>query len=128
MALKSAIAAVHLAGELGKPAVIQTDSQYVTEGFDEHLDNWKNNGWKTSKNKPVKNQELWEELDTAINQSPVNIHLETVSPSESIPEKEQAHQLAVRNAEVTGYPKSNSAVLKSAPAIMIKETLTQAEV
>lgn len=42
---------------------IHTDSQYVHKGISEWLDGWKRKGWKTAANKPVKNQDLWEELD-----------------------------------------------------------------
>lgn len=39
------------------------DSQYVRNGILEWIDNWKRNGWKTAQKKPVKNAELWQELD-----------------------------------------------------------------
>jgi ribonuclease HI len=43
------------------------DSRYVLDGFDKGwLANWKANGWKTAGNKPVKNQDLWEELDRQV--------------------------------------------------------------
>ncbi len=40
-----------------------TDSQYVQKGITQWIQTWKKNGWKTSKKEPVKNRELWEELD-----------------------------------------------------------------
>ncbi|MEJ5347621.1 MAG: ribonuclease HI [Desulfosoma sp.] len=40
-----------------------TDSQYVQKGITQWIHTWKKNGWKTSKREPVKNRELWEELD-----------------------------------------------------------------
>lgn len=39
-----------------------TDSMYVIGGITEYLDTWLRTGWRTSTNKPVKNQDLWEEL------------------------------------------------------------------
>ena len=41
-----------------------TDSQYVQKGMTEWMDEWKNRGWKNSDKKPVKNQDLWQRLDT----------------------------------------------------------------
>lgn len=44
-------------------ARILTDSQYVQKGISEWIHNWKRNGWRTSDKKPVKNADLWQELD-----------------------------------------------------------------
>jgi len=44
-------------------AVVHTDSQYVQKGITEWIRKWKQNSWKTSDKKPVKNKDLWEELD-----------------------------------------------------------------
>ncbi len=60
------LAAIKALGQLSRPCgvVIYTDSQYVMKGFTEHwLENWKKKNWKTAANKPVKNQELWQQLD-----------------------------------------------------------------
>ncbi len=43
--------------------VVYTDSEYVRRGIDEWLANWKSRGWKTAAKKPVKNEDLWRELD-----------------------------------------------------------------
>lgn len=43
-----------------------TDSKYVMQGVTEWMDGWKARGWKTADKKPVKNQDLWEALDSAI--------------------------------------------------------------
>lgn len=51
--------------------VVNTDSQYVKNGITTWVKNWKKNGWKTAAKKPVKNQELWEELDKLNSQLPV---------------------------------------------------------
>jgi ribonuclease HI len=42
---------------------ITTDSQYVRLGITQWLENWKKRNWKTADKKPVKNQDLWEQLD-----------------------------------------------------------------
>jgi ribonuclease HI len=43
--------------------IVHVDSQYVQKGISEWIHNWKKNGWKTSDRKPVKNAELWKQLD-----------------------------------------------------------------
>ena len=52
----------------GSKVQIFTDSKYVKSGITEWIHNWKKNGWKTSDKQPVKNKELWEELDLLANQ------------------------------------------------------------
>ena len=42
---------------------IYTDSQYVKNGIENWIHGWKKNGWKTANRKPVKNIELWRELE-----------------------------------------------------------------
>jgi ribonuclease HI len=42
---------------------LHTDSQYVRQGITAWIHNWKKRGWKTSDNKPVKNEDLWRRLD-----------------------------------------------------------------
>ena len=42
---------------------LYTDSQYVKNGIQSWIHTWKRNGWKTAERKPVKNAELWRELD-----------------------------------------------------------------
>ena len=51
----------------GSEVQIFTDSKYVKSGITEWVDNWKKNGWKTADKQPVKNKELWEELDLLAN-------------------------------------------------------------
>lgn len=45
---------------------LYTDSQYVKNGITDWINGWRKNGWKTSKGQPVKNQDLWQRLDSAI--------------------------------------------------------------
>ena len=49
-----------------------TDSKYVKDGIQSWMANWKKNGWKTASKKPVKNKELWLELDSEIARHNIN--------------------------------------------------------
>ena len=49
-----------------------TDSKYVKDGIQSWIANWKKNGWKTASKKPVKNKELWLELDSEISKHNIN--------------------------------------------------------
>ena len=51
---------------------ICTDSKYVKVGIESWIINWKENGWKTSAKKPVKNKNLWMELDKQIHKHIIN--------------------------------------------------------
>ncbi|MBQ0219109.1 ribonuclease HI [Alcaligenes faecalis] len=42
---------------------VHTDSQYVQKGMNEWLPGWKARGWRTADKKPVKNADLWQELE-----------------------------------------------------------------
>lgn len=46
--------------------VVHTDSQYVQKGMSEWLVNWKRRNWRTADKKPVKNADLWQELDELV--------------------------------------------------------------
>ena len=52
----------------GNKVQIFTDSKYVKSGITEWIHNWKKNGWKTADKQPVKNKELWTELDILTNE------------------------------------------------------------
>ena len=51
---------------------IHTDSQYVKNGTMVWMKNWKKNNWRTADKKPVKNQDLWQQLDELV--STVKVH------------------------------------------------------
>jgi ribonuclease HI len=53
---------------------LYTDSQYVRKGITEWMNGWKRNGWKTAAKKPVKNAELWRELDEQVARHSINWH------------------------------------------------------
>jgi ribonuclease HI len=50
---------------------VYTDSQYVLKGITEWLKGWKAKGWKTANKKPVKNADLWQDLDALCTQHQV---------------------------------------------------------
>ena len=52
----------------GSNVQIFTDSRYVKSGITEWIHNWKKNGWKTASKQPVKNKDLWTELDQMTNE------------------------------------------------------------
>ncbi len=45
---------------------LHTDSKYVLQGITEWLPGWKQRGWKTADKKPVKNEDLWRNLDALV--------------------------------------------------------------
>jgi ribonuclease HI len=53
---------------------IYTDSEYVKNGMTTWIHNWKRRGWRTADNKPVKNVELWQRLDSLVAQHQVGWH------------------------------------------------------
>ncbi len=59
-------AAISALAALRQPSqvVLYTDSRYLLDGITQWLPRWKARGWKTSDNKPVKNEDLWRALDT----------------------------------------------------------------
>jgi len=53
---------------------LYTDSKYVQQGINEWLAGWKAKGWKTAAKKPVKNQDLWQRIDSLIEVHDVTFH------------------------------------------------------
>ena len=74
-----------------------TDSKYVKDGIQSWIQNWKKNGWKTAAKKPVKNKELWVELDDLITKH--NINWEWVKGHAGNKHNEKADYLARRYIE-----------------------------
>ena len=74
-----------------------TDSKYVKDGIQSWIQNWKKNGWKTAAKKPVKNKELWVELDDLITKH--NITWEWVKGHAGNTYNEKADYLARRYIE-----------------------------
>lgn len=73
MELMAAIGALESLKEATK-VLIFTDSEYVKKGITEWIDKWIQKGWKTSKNDPVKNQDLWQRLLKAEERHQVEWH------------------------------------------------------
>ena len=67
------LAAIRGLEALKRPAsvVLTTDSQYVMKGVREWMPNWKKRGWKTASKQPVKNVDLWQQLDALVSQHEV---------------------------------------------------------
>ena len=76
---------------------VTTDSQYVKNGITQWIANWKRNGWKTAARKPVKNADLWMQLDTAVARHRVD--WAWVKGHAGHAENERADQLANRGIE-----------------------------
>lgn len=65
MELKAVIEALKLL-KRSSDVIIYTDSVYVKDGITKWIFSWKNNGWRNSNKKAVKNIELWQELDSLV--------------------------------------------------------------
>ena len=64
MAAITALTVVHNTESFaGRPVTVNIDSQYVKNGITTWIKGWKAKGWKTADKKPVKNQDLWIQLD-----------------------------------------------------------------
>ncbi|MCI5112071.1 MAG: ribonuclease HI [Marivita sp.] len=91
MELMAAIAALE-ALTRGMPVDLTTDSTYVRDGITKWMKAWKARGWKTADKKPVKNRDLWERLDAAVQRHDVDWHW--VKGHAGHPENERADELA----------------------------------
>ncbi len=91
MEMMAAIAALEA---LKRPARVRlhTDSTYLKDGITKWIHAWKARGWKTASKKPVKNQDLWRRLKTAI--EPHQIEWFWVKGHAGHPENERADALA----------------------------------
>jgi ribonuclease HI len=91
MEMMAAIAALEA---LRRPSDVEltTDSQYVMKGVKEWMPNWKRRGWKTADKKDVKNRDLWERLDAALQRHSVRWHW--IKGHSGHPENERADELA----------------------------------
>jgi len=79
---------------------IYTDSKYVMQGINEWIANWKRNGWKTAAKKPVKNHDLWQQLDAEI--ASHNVDWKWVKGHSGIEGNELADQLANEAIDAKG--------------------------
>ena len=79
---------------------ITTDSQYVKNGITQWIHNWKRNGWKTAAKQPVKNDDLWRQLDELVAQH--DVVWDWVKGHSGHPENETADRLANRGIDELG--------------------------
>ena len=88
------MAAIMALESLKRPSRIKltTDSQYVKDGLTKWLPGWIKKGWKTSDNKPVKNVDLWQRLQAAMQGHQVELHW--VRGHNGHPENERCDALA----------------------------------
>ncbi len=91
MEMMAAIAALEA---LKRPSRVDltTDSRYLRDGITRWIHDWKRRGWKTAAKKPVKNVDLWQRLEAAIEGHEVVWHW--VRGHSGHPENEQADSLA----------------------------------
>lgn len=70
------LAAIQALRALNRPCDIEitTDSQYVRNGITKWLVDWKRRGWRTSDKKPVKNIDLWQQLDEEVTRHKIVWH------------------------------------------------------
>ena len=101
MELKAVIRALEA---LKRPSRVRlyTDSLYVQKGISQWIHSWKRKGWKTADRKPVKNDDLWRELDALAARHQVEWHW--VKGHAGHPENERADALANK-----GIDKKNDA-------------------
>ena len=71
---------------------VTTDSKYVMQGITQWIVNWKRNGWRNSSKKPVKNADLWKQLDALTQQQDISWHW--VKGHSGHDENERADELA----------------------------------
>ena len=74
------------------PVILVTDSTYLKDGITKWVAGWKKNGWKTAAKKPVKNQDLWQELDAVLKHC--QVEWKWVKGHAGHPENERVDQLA----------------------------------
>lgn len=87
---------------LNQPCKIElySDSKYVLTGITEWMPQWKKRNWRTAGRKPVKNVDLWQELDTQ--QHRHNIQWHWVKGHSGDPGNEMADMLANRGIDELG--------------------------
>ena len=90
---------------------LHTDSTYVRNGITQWLPRWKSRGWRTAAGEPVKNDDLWRELDAAVRCHDVTWFW--VRGHAGHPENERADRLAAAGCaeaggSVTGPPRTRS--------------------
>ncbi len=83
-----------------REVILHTDSKYVMDGINRWMPAWKKRGWKTANKKPVKNQDLWQELDDAVSRH--KIKWKWVRGHTGVDGNEEADALANRGIDELG--------------------------
>lgn len=93
------MAAIRALSAITEPCriILTTDSQYVRQGVTSWLAGWKRNGWRNAAKKPVKNKDLWQQLDEATQKHQIEWHW--VKGHSGHRENEIADQLANRGID-----------------------------
>jgi len=93
-------AAIQALSQLTRPCEVSltTDSQYLRKGITEWIINWKKRNWKTASNKPVKNADLWKQLDQLVQKH--NIRWHWVKGHSGHTENERADELANKGIDI----------------------------
>ena len=93
------VAVIRALETLKHPSAVEvyTDSQYVQKGIAEWLHAWKRRGWRTADKKPVKNVDLWQELERLAGNHRITWHW--VRGHAGHPENERADELANRGVD-----------------------------
>jgi ribonuclease HI len=83
---------------LKRPCAVKLhlDSQYVRQGITEWIKGWKAKGWKTASKQPVKNVDLWQQLDALVETGGHQIDWLWVKGHAGDPGNERADALANR--------------------------------
>jgi ribonuclease HI len=66
MEMRAAIEALRSLKKSSEAVIIYTDSKYVMDGITSWINSWKKNNWRTANRKPVKNADLWQDLDVEV--------------------------------------------------------------
>lgn len=98
------LAAIMGLASLKQPCQVDltTDSQYVRQGITQWIHNWKKRGWQTADKKPVKNADLWQQLDQQTQRHQIQWHW--VKGHAGHPENERCDVLARTAAENPAQP------------------------
>jgi len=79
--------------------IVHTDSAYIEQAFTQGwLKSWQRNGWRTAAKQPVKNRDLWERLDAAVNGH--DVEFVRVKGHAGVELNERADQLACEQRDV----------------------------
>ena len=91
MEMRAAVEALRVLKEPCEVEIV-TDSNYLMNGMQEWMEDWKRRGWKTKAGDPVKNQDLWQELDGLVNGH--RVHWRWVRGHSGVEGNERADTLA----------------------------------